>query len=269
MDISLNYIRFDVGHYLYVCHRNTLQKFQNSVLAKYVSPDFDKRKSGSEYIVIDRDGKHFGSILNFMRDQSSLDLKQWNNNDLTDLMREADFYCLTELVELCEHEFEQRDILKRKQKMIDKDCVIKEQQYNIPPNCRIEIILGLQVGRELLSLTKKPTIVISHQNVRKYHIDSWIEELVRLCDHDKFNVYSFADRSQSDISPEIKLTLRDFIVALYEPQSSTGRFTLWVSAPPYDKFRARRAHYKCKIFKFWFLVQNDMAYALKRRTCNN
>lgn len=250
--MDLNYVRFDVGHYLYICHRNTLQKFENSALAKYIAPEFDKRKSGNDYVVIDRDGKHFGAILNFMRDQTSLDLSQWNDHDLTDLMREADYYCLSELVESCEREFVQRD----------NDTSDTEKQYVIPPNYKIEIVLGISVGRELLRSSKKPTIVISYQNTRKYNIDSWIEELVRLCDHQKFQVYSLADKSHAEVLSESKLTLRDFFVALYEPQDE--RFTLWVSAPPYDKFRARRAHYKCKLFKFWFLIQNDMTHLIKR-----
>lgn len=261
--MNLNYVRFDVGHYLYVCHKSTIEKFQDSALAKYVAPEFDRRQSGMDYIVIDRDGKHFGTILNYMRDQSSLSLNDWNENDLTDLMREADFYCLTDLVELCERQFESRESNKRKQEEGSHEA--RERSFNIPPNSKLEVVFGHLVMKALLASSKKQTLVISYQNMRKFHIDSWIEELVKLCDHGKFNVYCFADRGDENISCDRggPLTSKDFIVALYDPLE--GRFSLWLSAPTSDKFRARRAHYKCKIFKFWFLVQNDLAHTIKKR----
>ena len=265
--MNLNYVRFDVGHYLYVCHKNTIDKFPSSVLAKYVSPEFDKRQNGMDYIVIDRDGKHFGSILNYMRDQTSLDLSGWDDNDLTDLMREADFYCLTDLVEYCEHEFEVRDAHRRHSEAIaePKQTLASSSSSSAPPNCKLEVVFGLSVMEALLESSKKQTIVISYQNMRRFHIDSWIEELVKLCDHNKFNVYCFADRGEETICSQTgnSLNSKGFIVALYEPL--VEKFTSWLKAPAYDKFRAHRAHYKCKIFKFWFLVQNDLAHTIKKR----
>lgn len=258
--MSLNYVRFDVGHYLYVCHRTTIDKYPESVLARHISPEFDTRKSGDDYIVIDRDGKHFGSILNYMRDDRSLDLDEWSDSNLTDLMREADFYCLTQLVELCESQFEQRD---NRNKGILEDQGLRD--FEIPADSKIETVYGIPIVRKLLASSKKQTIVVSQHNMRKFHIDSWVEELVRLCDHSRFNVYCFADKSDAPIlcdkSPP--LTLRDFIVSIYNP--SAENFTLWVSAPAYDKFRSRRSHYKCKIFKFWFVVQNDLINSVQQQ----
>jgi hypothetical protein len=72
--MTLDYVRFDVGHYLHVCHRNTIEKYPNSSLINYIKPEFDKRKSEADYIIMDRDGKHFGTILNFMRDSRSVHL---------------------------------------------------------------------------------------------------------------------------------------------------------------------------------------------------
>lgn len=253
--MDLNYVRFDVGHYLAVCHKSTLLKYENSVLAKFVQPEFDRRNSGSDYITIDRDGKHFGSILNFMRDNTSLDLSQWSDQDLADLMREADFYCLTELVELCESEFELRDRDRNK-------CDTSE--YIVPPSDKLEIVLGLEAGRELLKSIQRKAFVISYYNIRKYNIDHWIEQLVKVCNHKKYHVYSIADKSPSEICDQSpKLSLKDFLVALYDPIEN--RFILWVSAPPYEKFRNRRAHYKCKIFKFWFLCHQEMTDQINKR----
>lgn len=248
----MDYVRFDVGHHLYLCHRETVMKFQDSVLSKYVAPQFDTRKSELDYIIIDRDGKHFGSILNYMRDKTSLDLDHWTESDLTDLMREADFYCLTDLVELCEQQFVARDMkFKAEQEF-------QEQSYRAPAGQRLEIIFGLGVMQDLLAMSTRPTIVISYKSMRKYHIDSWFEELVKLCDHGRFRVYCFASRNEDTT---IEKHLHEFIISLYDP--SRRDFLVSVPAPPLDKFRARRDHYKCKIFKYWFMIQNDLLNSRK------
>lgn len=253
--MNLNYVRFDVGHYLHICHRQTLEKYPDSALARYVAPQFDTRKTGDDYILIDRDGKHFGSILNFMRDDGSLILEDWSDSALTDLLREADFYCLSELVHLCEKEFVKRENANN-----------SNGHYIVPPNFKLEVIFGLTVMRELLSSVQKPTIVISHRTTKRFNIDSWFAELIELCDHDRFNVYCFADKNSEaricDKGPS--LNSKNFIVALYEP-SERGEFVVWVAAPPDDRFRARRAHYKCKIFKFWFVIQNDLTQAMEKQ----
>jgi len=243
---NLNYVRFDVGHYLFVCHKSTILRFENSALAKYVSPQFDKRKSEFEYIVIDRDGKHFGSILNFMRDTSSLDLDGWNERDVVDLMREADFYCLEELVELCERQLELRENKERSEELVAKS-------FTIPAQNKLEIVFGLDILMELLASCSKPTIVISYKSMRKFHIDTWIEDIVKLCNHSKYQVYCFADKGDEICD----MALKNFIMSLYNPREA--RFALTIPAPSPEKFRQRRAHYKCKIFKFWFFIQNDLA----------
>lgn len=259
---NFNYVRFDVGHYLYVCHRDTIMKFENSALAKYVSPQFDKRKSESDYIVIDRDGKHFGSILNYMRDPTSLDLSHWSDSNLTDLMREADYYCLNSLVQFCESEFEFRDKQQQQHNLSQLEC---QQSFSIPAGHRLEVIFGLDVMIGLLEASKKPTIVISYLSMRRLHIDSWVEELLKLCDYSKFKVYCFANK-ETDISSvpfqdhrrhHFIDTLSNFIMCLYDPEQR--RFLSQVSAPAYDRFRTKRSHYKCKVFKFWFLIQNEIA----------
>lgn len=260
--MSLNYVRFDVGHHLFVCHKNTIDKYPESVLAKYVAPQFDTRKSGDDYIVIDRDGKHFGAILNFMRDVNSLDLEEWTDSNLTDLMREADFYCLNELVQLCEHHFEQRDY--RQKRELESSNL---RNFTLPANRRLEIVFGLPVARELLASSEKLTIIVSYQIIRKFHIDGWIEELVKICDFSRFNVYCFSDKcciTEALFDKNPKLSLNDFIVALYSPTEEN--FNLWVSAPSAEKFRSRRAHYKTKIFKFWMVVQSDLLQTINHQS---
>lgn len=250
---QLNYVRFDVGGYLYVCHKNTLLRFEDSVLAKYISPNFDKRTTEMDFITIDRDGKHFGSILNYMRDTSSLDLTTWSSNDLKDLLREADFYCLSELVELCDNEFSLREMKIQE----EKESVQREETYSVPAGNKLEIIFGYETIDQLLKSSEKPVIVVSYRSMRKFHIDAWIEELVKMSDHEKYKICCFADKPAANISSmtEIERYLSNFIIKYYDPD--VRMFTLTISAPEYDKFRNRRDHYKLKIFRFWITILNS------------
>lgn len=48
------------------------------------------------YVMIDRSGKHFDLILNFLRD-GSVALPENNIQALTEILAEAKYYCVTEL----------------------------------------------------------------------------------------------------------------------------------------------------------------------------
>lgn len=52
------------------------------------------------WIMIDRCGKHFGTILNYLRD-NSVALPE-SSKSIAELLAEAKFYCLTDLAEFCE-----------------------------------------------------------------------------------------------------------------------------------------------------------------------
>ena len=52
------------------------------------------------WILIDRCGKHFGTILNFLRD-GNVPLPE-NRQDLAELRAEAKYYCVDELAEAIE-----------------------------------------------------------------------------------------------------------------------------------------------------------------------
>lgn len=94
---SFDYVRLDVGGHLFTASKQTLQRFEDSFFAKLVLPENDRRKSELDFITIDRDGKHFGSILEHLRD--SLSLVGWTERDLNELGKEADYYGLVSLTE--------------------------------------------------------------------------------------------------------------------------------------------------------------------------
>lgn len=269
---NLNYVRFDVGNYLHVCHRNTIEKFGDSVLAKYISPNFDRRNSESEFIVIDRDGKHFSSILNYMRDQGSLNFNNLSENDVIDIKREADFYCLESLVELCQRQLDLYE-LERRRAASEKDK--RKETFNIPSARKLVIIFGYESLEKALITSQKPTLVINYQVIRAFRIDHWFAELINYCNYDDYNVYGFSsteskeylDRRRSEQYSRLIVNrgpppvdepggiLSESIVCFYRAGASSCSVSL--KAPPEEEFRLKRASYKCKIYKLWFLVQNN------------
>lgn len=253
---NLNYVRFDVGHFLFVTHRSTIEKYADSVLAKQIKPEFDTRQTSDDYIIIDRDGRYFGYLLNFMRDPASFHADEWTDNELSDLLTEADFYCLTDLVEVCNAELGRR---KQREEEREKELKEKEKALIAPnpvsPSHRLEIIFGYRAMKQLLDNATKPTIVLSYTSMRRFHIDCWFAELLRLCDFNQFNVYCFAERGDFEVRD---MGLRSFILSLYDPRE--GKFTRFVQAPEQERFKSKRAHYKCKVFKAWFCIQNGYVF---------
>lgn len=242
---NLNYIRFDVGHHLYTCHKNTiLAGGQDSILAKLIAPEFDKRNSNLDYIIIDRDGKHFGTILNYLRDSRSLNLSAYSDIELDELTREVDYYCILDLLTLCENESIDRIAMKCKEIDINNRTTIVSEKS------KLEIIYGDSTMIRLMSASIRKVIVISYKSLRRFHIDSWFEELIRLfCDFSKNVVYGFS--ALQGETPSRALT--DFIVLFYDPKEDV--IIKRVKAPNEQKFKAERDRYKSRIFKHWFANQ--------------
>ena len=60
----------------------------------------DVETDGDGYVVIDRSGKYFGTILNFLRD-GSVPLPE-DKNEIREMLAEARYYCIQDLVEQLE-----------------------------------------------------------------------------------------------------------------------------------------------------------------------
>lgn len=76
-----------------------------------------------EWIRIDRSGKHFGRILNFLRDDY-LPLPT-DKTELEELMIEAKYYCLQELVDQCKEQLERDE----DEKMLSSICSVHVSPY--------------------------------------------------------------------------------------------------------------------------------------------
>ena len=74
------------------------------------------------WIMIDRCGKHFGTILNFLRD-GSVSLPE-TRRELAELQAEAKYFCIQELAEAAEKSAKN----------------IREKETDVIPICRVPLI---------------------------------------------------------------------------------------------------------------------------------
>merc|ERR1719244_1228170 len=105
------------------------------------------------WILIDRCGKHFGTILNFLRD-GNVPLPE-NRQDLAELRAEAKYYCVDELAEA-----------------IEKSLKDKELLSDVVPICRVPLITSQKEEQALISTNMmKPVVKLlinRHNNKYSY-----------------------------------------------------------------------------------------------------
>ena len=93
------YIDLNVGGTLSKTSLTTLLKGETMLSAMF-SGRMSIQKDANGSVFIDRDGKHFNVILNFLRD-GHIAFPE-THKELEELKKEAQFYCIEELVNLCE-----------------------------------------------------------------------------------------------------------------------------------------------------------------------
>ena len=104
-NIQENVITLNVGGQLYSTSKSTLCSQKETMLATMFSGYHQLKKMENGSYFIDADGKHFGTILNYLRGRIvySTDLIE-DRKTLTELKKEADFYNLVhlrDLVDIC------------------------------------------------------------------------------------------------------------------------------------------------------------------------
>jgi len=86
-----NFIRINVGGTVFTTRKSTLARFSGTYLAVIASGNFKEEFDEDGNVFIDRDPKHFQSILNFLRDPTQRQV--WAIDDAT-LLSDLDFYGL-------------------------------------------------------------------------------------------------------------------------------------------------------------------------------
>uniref|UniRef100_A0A915PSA4 BTB domain-containing protein n=1 Tax=Setaria digitata TaxID=48799 RepID=A0A915PSA4_9BILA len=94
------YIKLNVGGALYQTTISTLTK-HDSMLRAMFSGRMEVLTDSDGWVVIDRNGKHFGTILNFLRD-GYIPLPECRV-ETAEILSEAKYYLIQDLVQLCQN----------------------------------------------------------------------------------------------------------------------------------------------------------------------
>ena len=100
------------------------------------------------WILIDRCGKHFGTILNFLRD-GDVPLPD-NRREVLELQAEAKYYCMEELSELCEKSLKNMK---------------KDSHPDVEPICRVPLITSLKEEQVCQDFNNNSEISVSLFNL--------------------------------------------------------------------------------------------------------
>lgn len=98
--LSNSWIKLNVGGHQFNTTTVTLLK-GDTMLSRMFSGDVPTTKDENGAILIDRDGKHFNKILNFLR--SGIQPVLESEREATELKHEAEFYGIGDLKEYCEN----------------------------------------------------------------------------------------------------------------------------------------------------------------------
>uniref|UniRef100_A0A6C0E9A1 BTB domain-containing protein n=1 Tax=viral metagenome TaxID=1070528 RepID=A0A6C0E9A1_9ZZZZ len=94
-------VKLNVGGVPYETTKNTLTRYQGSMLESMFSGRHTSKLDENGRYFIDRDGDLFKYVLKFLRD-GNINLDDASNDTKKNLMDEAKFYCLDELINILE-----------------------------------------------------------------------------------------------------------------------------------------------------------------------
>merc|ERR1719423_359033 len=157
---SSHYVKLNVGGCLYHTTIGTLTK-QDSMLRAMFSGRMEVLTDAEGWILIDRCGKHFGTILNFLRDGVQIALPE-TQRELKELAAEARYYCLTELLEQVE-------------KMLL--TAAEERPIEQVARCQVQLVARQKEEEKLISSTTRPVVVLHvNRHNNKYSYTGTAEE---------------------------------------------------------------------------------------------
>jgi len=149
------YVKLNVGGSLHYTTVGTLTKHDNMLRAMF-SGRMEVLTDAEGWILIDRCGKHFGTILNFLRD-GDVPLLSDSRREILELQAEAKYYCIEELNDHCE----------KAMKNMKKDNLLE-----VEPICRVPLITSLKEEQALIqSNAMKPVVKLlinRHNNKYSY-----------------------------------------------------------------------------------------------------
>ena len=96
-----SFVKLNVGGMRFSTTIDTLMK-GDTMLSAMFSGRMPLKRDDDGSVFIDRDGTHFRAILNFLRD-GHVPLPD-KRKELEELKMEANFYCINQLIELCDNQ---------------------------------------------------------------------------------------------------------------------------------------------------------------------
>lgn len=143
------YVKLNIGGSLHYTTIGTLTKHDTMLRAMF-SGRMEVLTDSEGWILIDRCGKHFGTILNFLRD-GCVPLPE-SAKQMAELLAEAKYYCISELAESCEQ-------------------ALLKKERDTEPICRVPLITSQKEEQLLISSTSKPVVKLlinRHNNKYSY-----------------------------------------------------------------------------------------------------
>ncbi|XP_007900026.1 BTB/POZ domain-containing adapter for CUL3-mediated RhoA degradation protein 3 isoform X2 [Callorhinchus milii] len=146
---SSKYVKLNVGGALYYTTMQTLTK-QDTMLKAMFSGRMEVLTDSEGWILIDRCGKHFGAILNYLRD-GAVPLPE-TNREIEELLAEAKYYLVQGLVEECQAAF---------------------QKETYEPFCKVPVITSNKEEQRLIATSNKPAVkLLYNRSNNKYSYTS-------------------------------------------------------------------------------------------------
>lgn len=143
------YVRLNVGGNLFYTTLQVLTR-ENSMMKAMFSGEMEVFTDKEGWILIDRSGKHFGSILCYLRD-GTVSLPK-GRQAIQELLAEAKYYLIQGLIELCQNTLQGN----------------KEQ-----PLCVIPVITSIKEEEQLIQTSAKPVVkLVYNRSNNKYSYTS-------------------------------------------------------------------------------------------------
>jgi len=143
---ATKYVKLNVGGALFNTTLGTLTKHDNMLRAMF-SGRMEVLTDTDGWILIDRCGKHFGTILNFLRD-GSVPLPE-TKRELLELQKEVKYYLVQELAAIIDNQL--------------------KNQEEIVPICKVPLITSQKEEQTLVATTTKPVVkLLCNRHNNKY-----------------------------------------------------------------------------------------------------
>ncbi|XP_005064446.2 BTB/POZ domain-containing adapter for CUL3-mediated RhoA degradation protein 1 [Mesocricetus auratus] len=134
------YVKLNVGGSLHYTTLRTLTG-QDTMLKAMFSGRVEVLTDAGGWVLIDRSGRHFGTILNYLRD-GSVPLPE-STRELGELLGEARYYLVQGLIEDCQ-------------------LALQQKRENLSPLCLIPTVTSPREEQQLLASTSKPVVKLLH-----------------------------------------------------------------------------------------------------------